>query len=53
MGYEMKEIKVVCSVSRHGTESDREDDADWEELTNRIKMIANEHRYSHLTVSIF
>lgn len=44
MGRETKEIRVVCSVSRHNSEQDRQDDESLEWLENMIKaIVAAEH----------
>lgn len=48
MGYDTVQLTVVASVSRHNSPQDKEDDADWRELSERIEMIVREHKYEGL-----
>ena len=48
MGREGKSITVIATVSRHNSEQDREDDADWDHLVSRIEEIVHEDIYSDI-----
>lgn len=52
MGREQRRIEVHAYLSRHNSDQDRKDDADWEELRNRIEAICREHRYADLNVQV-
>jgi hypothetical protein len=49
MGRDCVEFRVTATVSRHNSDRDREDDALWEELRERVRMICMEHRYESIS----
>ena len=53
MGREYRDIKISCTVSRHNSEQDIEDDFLFEELQRRIEAITKEHRYERISPSVF
>lgn len=53
MGRDTVRMEIVGYVSRHNSEQDRKDDADWAELQERIRMIVREHRYEGLDLEMW
>jgi len=53
MGWDRVSIEIYGHVSRHNSDQDRKDDADWEEFVERVKAISKEHRYSKLDIEIY
>jgi hypothetical protein len=52
MGYEQRIITIHAYVSRHNSEQDKEDDADWERLRERIEWIVAEHQYERINAQV-
>lgn len=52
MGRQVVQFTVTGSVSRHNSDADREDDADWLRLCERMEMIAKEHAYARIVIDI-
>jgi hypothetical protein len=52
MGWDQKEMRIVGRVSNHNSDQDVKDEADWEELKDRISHIIKEHRYEALNIDI-
>jgi hypothetical protein len=53
MGWEQRNITVQVYVSRHNAPEDRRDDELVEELADRIRHIAMEHRYEHIRPEVY
>jgi hypothetical protein len=53
MGYQQRRITVEVYVSRHNAPEDRRDDALADELADRIRHIAMEHRYEHIQPEVY
>jgi hypothetical protein len=52
MGREVRRLTISGTVSRHNSDEDTRDDADWEDLQHRVSMIARERRYENLEIVI-
>lgn len=52
MGRQIVTFTVSGSVSRHNSERDEQDDADWLQLCERMAMIAKEHRYERVVMDV-
>lgn len=53
MGREQVRMEVHALVSRHNSDQDRKDKADWDEFVDRVNAIAREHRYSALDLEVY
>ena len=53
MGWDQKKAEIIGHVSRHNSDQDRKDDADWEEFIERVRAISKEHRYADLELDVF
>lgn len=52
MGYQVIKFTVTGKVSRHNSDRDSEDDADWLRLCERMEMVAKEHAYKRIVIDI-
>lgn len=52
MGYTSESITISVTLSRHNSDQDRQDNADWQELQERIEMIVREHRYEGISAMV-
>jgi len=50
MGYNQAEFKVTARLSNHNSPQDAQDEALWDELTERLKEICEEPKYALLIV---
>lgn len=53
MGYSTVGLQVSGSVSRHNSERDKQDDALWEELHDRIVALCSDPRYEQVSPMVF
>lgn len=52
MGRQWEDFTVSASLSRHNSDQDEIDNALWEELQVRIRLIIMEHRYDPINPMI-
>lgn len=52
MGWDSRTLEITGHVSRHNSQQDKDDDADWEEFVERVNCIAKEHRYEKLNLMV-
>lgn len=53
MGWEQTRLEVHARLSKHNSDQDRKDLADWAEFTDRVNAIAREHRYAALDLEVY
>lgn len=53
MGRQVVQFTVTGKVSRHNSDEDKEDDADWLRLCERLEMVAREHSYERIISDVY